>query len=240
MTSKAYLEIGIGDASEFERLTAAYENARAFCQASGPIFGLPSAIDELDDEQREILLEAYDADKAWASLARTCIKPPPLSAGRIILTLRDDVAPKTTANFKCLLTGEKGVGKASKKPLHYLGTKFHRIVKSFCLQGGDFVRGDGSGADSIYGGYFNDEKGGLALKHDRMGCLAMANSGKNTNACQFYLTLGSAPNCDGKHVVFGSCDDPEGLAILKRIDEECASADGSPLKQVTILSCGLL
>ena len=240
MTSRAYLEIGIGNIAEHERLLSAYENGRAFCQASGAIYGLPSDIDELDDDQREILLDAFDADKAWFSLPRSCNKPPPLSAGRIILTLRDDVAPKTTANFKALITGEKGLGKASKKPLQYVGTQFHRIVKSFVVQGGDFVRGDGSGADSIYGGYFNDEKGGLALKHDRAGVLAMANSGKNTNACQFYLTLAPAPNCDNKHVVFGSCDDQEGLAILKRIDDECASADGTPLKPVSILSCGLL
>ena len=102
------------------------------------------------------------------------------------------------------------------------------------------MRGDGSGADSIYNGTFNDEKGGLALKHDRIGILSMANSGKHTNGCQFFLTLGPAPNCDGKHVVFGLCDDPDSLAVLHRIDEECASLEGLPLKQVTILSCGLL
>lgn len=240
MTSKAFIEVGIGDPVAHQEEMAAYQRCRAFCQASGPIFGLPSDIDELDDDQREMLLEAYDADKAWANLSRPCIRPPALSAGRILLTLRDDVAPKTTANFKALISGDRGLGKATKKELKYHQTRFHRIVESFVMQGGDFVRGDGSGADSIYGGYFNDEKGGLALKHDRPGILAMANSGKNTNACQFYLTLAPAPNCDGKHVVLGLCEDPEGLAILKRINDECASKDGTPVKTVTILSCGLL
>ena len=75
--------------------------------------------------------------------------------------------------------------------------------------------GDGSGSNSIYGGKFNDEKEGLRLSHDAQGVVAMANSGKNTNACQFYLTLAAAPQCDGKHVVVGRVT--EGLHILERI-----------------------
>ena len=63
--------------------------------------------------------------------------------------------------------------------------------------------GDGSGGDSIYGGKFNDEKAGLALRHDGPGCLAMANSGKNTNTSQFFFTLGAAPQCDGAWWVQG-------------------------------------
>ena len=62
------------------------------------------------------------------------------------------------------------------------GNKFHRIVKGFVCQGGDVVRGDGSGGDSIYGRTFNDEKGALKLKHESAGVLSMANSGKNTNS----------------------------------------------------------
>ena len=72
-----------------------------------------------------------------------------------------------------------------------------------------------SGGDSIYGGKFNDEKPGLKLKHDAAGVVAMANSGKNSNTSQFFLTLGPAPQCDGKHVVVGRI--VAGLDILKRI-----------------------
>ena len=75
--------------------------------------------------------------------------------------------------------------------------------------------GDGSGGDSIYKGDFNDEKGGLKLKHNAVGVLSMANSGKNSNSSQFFFTLGAAPQCDGKHVVFGRV--VEGLDILTRI-----------------------
>lgn len=72
-----------------------------------------------------------------------------------------------------------------------------------------------AGGDSIYGGKFNDEKPALKLKHDAAGILSMANSGKNSNTSQFFLTLAPAPQCDGKHVVLGRV--VSGLDILQRI-----------------------
>lgn len=50
-------------------------------------------------------------------------------------------SPKAAENFRALCTGEKGLGKSSRKPLHYRGCRFHRIVKGFVCQGGDFVKG---------------------------------------------------------------------------------------------------
>ena len=76
-------------------------------------------------------------------------------------------APRTCQNFVALCTGSFGKGKSSGKTLHYVGVPFHRIEKGFCLQGGDVVNGDGSGSDSIFGKTFNDEKGGLSVKHER-------------------------------------------------------------------------
>ena len=55
--------------------------------------------------------------------------------------LFSDVVPKTTENFRCLCTGERGEGKTTFKPLHYKGTPIHRIVKGFIIQGGDFSNG---------------------------------------------------------------------------------------------------
>lgn len=103
--------------------------------------------------------------------------PAPLLAGRVVIELLTAAAPRACENFRCLCTGERGKGKGSGKALSFLGCRFHRIVSGFVCQGGDIVKGDGSGGDSIYGKPFNDEKGGLALRHDRAGIVAMANSG---------------------------------------------------------------
>ena len=79
--------------------------------------------------------------------------------------------PQTAENFRCLCTGERGLGKASKKPLHFKGGRFHRIVAGFCCQGGDVVRGDGSGGDSIYGGKFNGaQPGRMGIAHACLWC----------------------------------------------------------------------
>lgn len=53
--------------------------------------------------------------------------------------------------------------------------RLHRVVSGFVAQGGDVVKGDGSGGDSIYGGKFKDEAGGMKLKHDAAGVVGMAN-----------------------------------------------------------------
>lgn len=67
-----------------------------------------------------------------------------------------------------IVLGEKGIGRSG-KPLHYKGSKFHRIIPSFMIQGGDFTRGDGRGGESIYGEKFADEN--FKLKHEGPGKL---------------------------------------------------------------------
>uniref|UniRef100_A0A1I7XD08 Peptidyl-prolyl cis-trans isomerase n=1 Tax=Heterorhabditis bacteriophora TaxID=37862 RepID=A0A1I7XD08_HETBA len=94
-------------------------------------------------------------------------------AGRIVFELFDDLAARTTENFLQLCTGGAGVGKTSGVALHYKGSTFHRVVKDFMIQGGDFTAGNGTGGESIYGGMFDDEE--FIAKHNKPFLLSMAN-----------------------------------------------------------------
>ncbi|RDX89725.1 Peptidyl-prolyl cis-trans isomerase CYP63, partial [Mucuna pruriens] len=152
---------------------------------------------------------------------------------RIVIQLFASIVPKTAENFRALCTGEKGIGESTGKPLHYKGTSFHRIIRGFMAQGGDFSRDNGTGGESIYGGKFADEN--FKLTHDGPGILSMANSGPNTNGSQFFITFKRQPHLDGKHVVFGKV--VNGMDILKKI-ELVGTSDGKPTQPVKIIDCG--
>ncbi len=155
-------------------------------------------------------------------------------AGRIVFELFADTVPRTAENFRALCTGEKGMGRSG-KPLHYKGSKFHRIIQNFMCQGGDFTRGNGTGGESIYGEKFADEN--FTYKHTTPGLLSMANAGPNTNGSQFFITTVVTPWLDGKHVVFGKV--VEGMDVVKKM-EAVGSQSGATRVDVVIADSGQL
>jgi len=142
-------------------------------------------------------------------------------AGRLKMELFSDVVPKTAENFRQLCTGEYRV---NSRPQGYKGATFHRVVPNFMCQGGDFLKGDGTGSFSIYGDKFPDEN--FQVKHTGPGLLSMANSGPNTNGCQFFITTATCDFLDGKHVVFGKVID--GMLTLRKIENVPTGPNNRP------------
>jgi peptidyl-prolyl isomerase H (cyclophilin H) len=116
-----------------------------------------------------------------------------------------------------------------------------RQIKGFMIQGGDFLNADGTGSTSIYhGSAFADES--FQHKHTREGLLSMANSGKDSNGCQFFITCAPTPFLDGKHVVFGQV--AEGMDVVKKIENVRTGGAGGrgqgerPVQDVRVSMCG--
>ena len=155
-------------------------------------------------------------------------------AGRFVFGLFGATVPKTVQNFLSLAIGDRmnPVGKR----LTYKGSRFHRVIKNFMIQGGDFTSGNGTGGESIYGARFADEN--FKVRHTRRGLLSMANAGPNTNGSQFFLTSVATPWLDNRHVVFGVL--LEGDKLLARIENLKTNSRDAPTVEVVIANCGQL
>ncbi|KJE92842.1 peptidyl-prolyl cis-trans isomerase H [Capsaspora owczarzaki ATCC 30864] len=151
--------------------------------------------------------------------------------GRMKFELFADTVPRTAENFRQFCTGEF---RPKSIPVGYKNARFHRIIKDFMIQGGDFISHDGKGSLSIYGENFNDEN--FIHKHTGPGLLSMANSGTNTNGCQFFVTCAPAPFLDDKHVVFGKLID--GWVVMRKIENVPTDPGNRPKLNVIITQCG--
>ena len=133
------------------------------------------------------------------------------SRGKIVVELFPKMAPKTVNNFVFLARDK-----------FYDGTKFHRVINDFMIQGGD-PEGTGRGGP----GYkFKDELEPGKFRKHKVGSLSMANAGPNTNGSQFFITHVATQWLDGKHTVFGQ--------VTSGQDVVNAVKQGDVLKKVTI------
>ena len=145
--------------------------------------------------------------------------------GNIEIELRDDLAPKTVENFSTHI-----------KNGYYNGLIFHRIIKNFMIQGGD-PTGTGRGGESIWGGKFEDEFNSKAM-FNKVGVLAMANAGPNTNGSQFFITTVQTPWLNGRHTIFGYVKGKKSFEIVKKLENVPTSGrygGNRPLKEEKII-----
>ncbi|KAL6773862.1 CYN52B [Auxenochlorella protothecoides x Auxenochlorella symbiontica] len=140
--------------------------------------------------------------------------------GRIEAVLFPDVSPRSAENFRQLCTGEKGTVPEGREgagmAYHFKGASFYRIIDAFIDQ-------SGINTESVFGGQFRDDAGGLALHHTRKGLLSMANMGPNTNTAHFSIMMGPAPHLDGSYTIFGQV-----VAGLEVVDAINALSKGQP------------
>ena len=151
--------------------------------------------------------------------------------GEIVVRLFSKDAPKTVANFVGLATGEKEWTdprnhQTSKKPL-YDGTLFHRVIPNFMIQGGD-PNGTGMGDP----GYRFEDEFQSGRKFDKVGLLAMANAGPNTNGSQFFITTSTPQHLNNKHTIFGEV--VSGYEVVEKIAAVPRDRRDKPNKDVVI------
>ncbi|MFZ0305012.1 MAG: TonB family protein [Terracidiphilus sp.] len=155
------------------------------------------------------------------------------SMGRITCQFFQKQAPLAVANFIGLAEGTKewtdpATNKVMRRKKFYDETPFHRVIPEFMIQGGD-PTGTGTGGP----GYAFDDEFDPNLNFDVPGRLAMANSGPNTNASQFFITELPQESLNQHYTIFGQCDDSS-VAVVKTIARVERDGNDKPLSPVIL------
>jgi peptidyl-prolyl cis-trans isomerase A (cyclophilin A) len=154
--------------------------------------------------------------------------------GDISVKLFGDKAPNTVANFIALATGAKTWrdprdGQEKKNTPLYDGVLFHRVIPGFMAQTGD-PRGDGMGNP----GYRFGDEFDPTLRYDRPGLLGMANTGPDSNGCQFFITVVPTPHLNDHHTIFGEVI--KGQDVVDKIVSVPRDENDRPLEPVKIVT----
>eukprot|EP00889_Picochlorum_renovo_P005236 jgi/Picre1/32266/NNA_007612.t1 len=172
-----------------------------------------TAVDVATTSERDMVLQQLRPKQKGYARMHT-------SHGDINIELHCDIVPKACENFLALAQGH-----------YYDGTKFHRLIPNFMIQGGD-PTGTSKGGSSVFGDCFEDEFDSR-LVHDARGQLSMANSGPNTNGSQFFILFKSARHLDFRHTVFGRV--VGGFDVLTKMERIPTTDNDVPLDDIEIL-----
>src|ERR1700733_1865537 len=157
------------------------------------------------------------------------------SAGRVVIRLFPDHAPKTVRNFVELAEGgrewqDPSTGQRTTAKL-YDGTIFHRVIPNFMIQGGDPLGNGRGGPGYEFADEFHPE-----LQFSRPYLLAMANAGPGTNGSQFFITVAHTPHLNRRHTIFGEVTDPESQKVVEAIATTSTDGNDRPPDAVVIES----
>lgn len=178
-----------------------------------------------------ILLIAFAAGISYARSRKSATAVFETSLGNITCELYPDKAPLTVKNFTGLANGgvkwiDPMAGQSTERSL-YDNTIFHRVIPDFMIQGGDPL-GNGTGGP----GYRFEDEIDATLTFEKKGMLAMANSGRNTNGSQFFITVAPSPWLNGRHTIFGKVI--KGQDVADKISLVARGQNDRPLEPVIL------
>lgn len=206
-----------GNEKKLDRFNAAYYSTGRVAASLTSTVMEPTNINQADILEDDVVRYERIKKKGYVRLVT--------NFGALNLELFCDLVPKTCENF--LVHCKNG---------YYTGTRFHRSIRNFIIQGGDPISRSGiskagRGGNSIWNEKFEDEFK-PNLSHNFRGILSMANSGPNTNGSQFFITYRSCKHLDGKHTIFGKL--VGGLETLTAMERVEVDKFDYPIEEITI------